>query len=379
MTNRHVPGPADVSRYTENYKAEVDGVALYEMLGRAEKNPALKELYGRLATTEGRHLALWEEKLREAGATLPRPAPSARVRLLGLLVRVLGTAAVAPLIMRMEQGATGMYDMQPEAIAAGLPADERSHARVFRQLARGSNRDSAASTIARIEGRHRFSSGNALRAAVLGVNDGLVSILVLIMGVAGADPGRSFVFLAGFSALLAGAFSMALGEWISVRSGAEAFARQIAIEREELELIPEEEAEELALIYQSKGLTREQAREAAQRIIANPQTALDTLAREELGMAADDFASAYVAGGTSFALFIVGGVFPWLPWAFLGGTTAIIVSAAAAGFGLFVVGAASSLFTGRNPFFSGGRLLLFGAVCAAITFGLGKLVGVNVG
>ncbi len=379
MTNqRHQPAKADIGRYRENYRAEVDGVALYEMLQRREENPALKELYGRLAATESRHLALWETKLREIGAGLPRPQPSGRVRFLGLLLRVFGTGAVAPLIMRMEQAGTDMYDAQPEAVAAGLPADERSHARVFRQLARGANSDSAAGSIARIEGRHRFASGNALRAAVLGVNDGLISILILLMGVAAADPGRSFVFLAGFSALLAGAFSMALGEWISVRSGAESFAKQIGIERAELELIPEEEAEELALIYQAKGLSREQAREAAQRIIANPETALDTLAREELGMAAGEWGSAGVAAGTSFALFLVGGAIPWLPWAFIGGNAAIVTSAVAAGAGLFIVGAGTSLFTGRNVLFSGGRMLLFGAVGAAITFALGKLVGVSV-
>jgi len=233
--------------------------------------------------------------------------------------------------------------------------------------------------IARLEGRHRGGTGNALRAAVLGVNDGLVSSLSLVMGVAGANPGRDVVFLSGVAGLLAGSFAMALGEWLSVRSSAESFERQLEVEREELEANPEEEEEELTLIYQAKGFTEGEARDAAKRIIANPRTALDTLAREELGMSASEVGNPWVAGGTSFFLFAVGAILPVVPWLFIGGATAVALSAAAAGFGLFVAGAVTTLFTGRSVLFSGGRMLVFGLVAAAITFGIGKAIGVSTG
>src|SRR5207253_120995 len=165
--------------------------------------------------------------------------------------------------------------------AAGLPADERSHGRVSRTIVATSRQGMRGEVVARLEGRHRAAGGNALRAAVLGVNDGLVSNLSLIMGVAGAALNQTTILLTGLAGLLAGAISMALGEWLSVQSSRELYQRQIAIEREELETVPEEEQEELALIYQAKGIPTQRARELAAGLIADPHTALDTLAREE--------------------------------------------------------------------------------------------------
>jgi VIT1/CCC1 family predicted Fe2+/Mn2+ transporter len=278
----------------------------------------------------------------------------------------------------MEAGATAMYDDQPEAVAEHLPEDERSHARIFREISRHGSPQRQPVDIARIEGRHRGGTGNALRAAVLGVNDGLMTSVSLVMGVAGADPGRSFVLLAGLTGLLAGAFSMALGEWLSVQSSAEAYARQLEIERDELREMPEEEEAELTLIYQAKGFSEEEARAAAKRIIANPQTALDTLAREELGMSADEVGNPWVAGGTSFLLFSLGAFLPVVPWIFVGGLAGVVASGILGGLGLFGAGAVTSVFTGRSAVFMGGRQLVLGAVSAVVTFGIGKAVGVNV-
>ena len=254
---------ATIKRYLANYRDEVDGVALYQLLAGAETDVHLKEVYTRLAASEERHLELWRERLRSVGAEIPEFRPSLRVKTLGWLARRFGTAMVSPIVTRMEMAATAMYDDQPEAVAANLPADERSHARLFREISRTSGRLDV--DIARVEGRHRAGTGNALRAAVLGANDGLVSNLLLVVGVAGANPGRDVVLLAGLGGLIAGSISMALGEWISVRSSSEAFARQVAIEREELELMPEEEEEELFLIYRAKGLQEEEARVMAKR------------------------------------------------------------------------------------------------------------------
>lgn len=379
MADRENVSDDDLARYRRNFAAEVDGVELYRLLAEAEESPALKTLYGRLAEAEVRHRDLWAERIKAAGHALPKAKPSFRVRTLGWLARRFGTGLVAPIVMRLEMADTGMYDEQPEAVAAGLPNDERSHARVFQQLAKGRHRDDAASQIARIEGRHRLASGNALRAGVLGVNDGLTSTLILVMGVAGADPGRSFVFLSGLTGLLAGAFSMAVGEWVSVRSAAEAFERELEIERDEIEMNPEEEVEELALIYEAKGFTREQALDAARRIMENKETALDTLAREELGMSPDDLASPWVAAGTSFVLFAVGAFLPVFPWMITGGPVAIAGSALFAGIGLFLAGAATSLFSGRSIWLTGGRNLGLGLALSAFTYGLGALIGAGIG
>lgn len=370
---------ADIKRYQENLREEVDGAALYRLLAAAEKDPHLRTVYERLAGSEDRHIELWERKLRVAGAEAPRYTPSLRVRVIGWLARRFGTQAVSPIVTRMEISATGMYDNQPEAVAEHLPAEERSHARLFREISSGGRAGRASLDIARVEGRHRAASGNALRAAVLGANDGLVSNLSLVMGVAGADPGRDVVLLSGVAGLLAGSLSMALGEWISVRSSTEALERQLTIEKEELELIPEEEEVELTLIYQAKGLSEADARATAKRIISNPDVALATLAREELGVTEEESGSAWVAAITSFLTFSVGAILPVLPWLLFSGTAGIAGSAVASGLGLFLVGAVITLYTGRGAWFSGLRMLGFGLAASAITFGIGKLIGVTTG
>ena len=369
----------DVKRFRSNLRDEVDGAALYRLLAEAERDPERRDIYEKLAASEDKHLALWRTRLEEAGAVVPAYRPSFRVRTLGWLARRFGTGVVAPIVAQMEAAAMTMYDNQPEAIEHNLPADERSHARIFREISRSEGRRSGGVNIARIEGRHRGATGNALRAAVLGANDGLVSNLSLVMGVAGADPGRDVIILGGVAGLLAGSLSMALGEWISVRSSHEAYQRQRAIEREELLLNPEEEEEELTLIYQAKGLSRDEAKTTARQILSNPETALDTLVREELGMAHEEASSAWTAAGTSFLMFSIGAVLPVLPWLFVGGLPGIAASAALCGVGLFGVGAIITLFTGRSILFSGSRMLVFGLAAAAMTFGIGKAIGAGTG
>ena len=369
---------ANLKRYRENLRDEVDGVALYERLAAAEKDANLREVYTRLAASERKHQNLWESKIREAGGEVPSYGPSFRVRFLGWLARRFGTAAVSPIVTRMEMSATTMYDDQPEAVEALLPADERSHARLFREISRASGPRMEVD-IARVEGRHRAGAGNALRAAVLGANDGLVSNFLLVTGVAGADPGRDFVVLAGVGGLLAGSISMALGEWISVRSSAEAFERQVEIEREELELMPEEEEEELFLIYRAKGLADNEARAMAKRILANHSAALDTLTREELGMSAGEAGNAWVAAITSFLTFSAGAIIPVLPWLLVGGSAGLAVSAVLSALGLFATGAITTLFTGRRVLFSGSRMVLFGLAGAVVSYGAGLLLGAGTG
>ncbi len=375
MTADTPPTAADIRRYRRNLQEEIDGQMLYLLLAEAEDDPNLRKVFERLADSEKRHIDLWQGKLREAGATIPTPRPGVQVRVLGWLARRFGTGFVTPIVERMELNAVTMYDDQPEAIAEGLPGSERSHARLFQELGRqpGEGVD-----VARLEGRHRSASGNALRAAVLGANDGLVSNLSLVMGVAGADPGREFVALAGIAGLLAGAISMALGEWISVLSSREAYNRQVEIEREELEMNPEEERAELVLIYQAKGLSEEAARITADRVFQNRETALDTLVREELGMSEENVASPTVAAGTSFLLFAVAALLPAFPWFFADGGLAIGLSLGLGAVGLFALGAAVTLWTGRSALYSGARQLALGLAAAGITYGIGTALGVAI-
>jgi vacuolar iron transporter family protein len=371
---------ADADRYRNNLRGEVDSAALYATLAKAESSPELAEVYQRLASVEERHADVWRAKLREVGLEPPQSAPGARVRFLGWLARHFGPDTVLPLVLAGEATDIHSYDQQPEARAAGLPAEERSHGRVFRTIVATSRHGLTGDVLARVEGRHRATGGNALRAAVLGVNDGLVSNLSLIMGVAGAALPQTTILLTGLAGLLAGAISMALGEWLSVQSSRELYARQIAIEKEELEVTPADELEELTLIYQAKGIARDRARELATSIVANPATALDTLAREELGIDPDSLGgSAWVAAGTSFALFAAGALVPLLPYIFTGAAVAASLSGVLAAVGLFASGALGSFFTGQPVLRAGLRQAGFGLAAAGVTFVLGKLVGTGLG
>jgi VIT1/CCC1 family predicted Fe2+/Mn2+ transporter len=262
-------------------------------------------------------------------------------------------------------------------VAGGLPSAERSHNRVVQALASSFPGGAAGSTLAQVEGRHR-AGGNALRAAVLGANDGLVSNLSLVMGVAGAEVAAKTILLTGIAGLIAGACSMAIGEWLSVTSSRELSQRQIDIEADELAHAPEEEKEELVLIYQAKGLPEAQAKALAERLLADKDTALDTLAREELGIDPDSLGgSAWAAGAASFFLFAFGAIFPVAPYFILNGWPAVIASLALSGVVLAGIGAGTSLFTGRGFFFSAGRQIVIGYAAAAVTFGIGRLVGVS--
>jgi VIT1/CCC1 family predicted Fe2+/Mn2+ transporter len=231
-----------------------------------------------------------------------------------------------------------------------------------------------------LEGRHRGATGNALRAAVLGANDGLVSNLSLVMGVAGAAAAERTILLTGLAGLVAGACSMAMGEWLSVTSSRELNEKQIATEAEELKRSPEEEMEELALIYQAKGLGETEARKLATRLLSQKDMALDTLVREELGIDPKQLGgSAWAAAGTSFLLFSLGAIFPVAPFFVLSGSAAVLASLASAGLALAAVGAGTSLFTGRGLVFSATRQLAIGYAAAFVTFGIGRLAGIALG
>lgn len=371
---------SQVDRYRENLQDEADGAAMYAALAEMEPDEYIAEVYRRLAATETRHASLWLEKLHAGGAADEMPRPSWRSRTLIWLAGRFGSRLLTTTLAEQEQAGQFMYDDQPEAAGTTLPADERSHARILSTLLDTGQAGMPGPALARFEGRHSAVGGNSLRAAVLGANDGLVSNMALIMGVAGASSSNSAVLVAGFAGLLAGAISMALGEWLSVKSSRELYERQIAVERAEIETIPEEETEELALIYQAKGMSAEQAQTLAAQIMQDPGTALDTLAREELGIDPDDAGgSPWAAATASFFLFTLGAIVPVAPFLVFSGQAAIVSSLVVSGLALFLVGAAITLVTGSSVWRSGLRQMAFGLTAAAITFGIGTLLGVAAG
>jgi vacuolar iron transporter family protein len=372
------PTKDDIARYRENLQGEIDAIALYGLLAEKESGGTLQDFYRRMVDVESVHAGVWRQQLEAAGVDSSRMSPAWRARVLMFVASHFGPALVVPTIAEREAADEAMYDEQPEALAR-MPGDERSHARLFRELAGGKGVEGG--TIARIEGRHRGSGGNQLRAAVLGANDGLVSNLSLSMGVAGASGGGHAVLVAGFAGMLAGALSMAIGEWLSVQSARELYAHQVKVEREELLMVPDEEEEELTLIYQAKGLTAEQARLMSKSIVGGELGhAVDTLAREELGIDPDELGgSAWVAAATSFFLFALGAIVPVLPFLFSSGMSAVVASIVISAAALMLVGAAITVVTGSSVLRTGGRQVLLGMVAAAVTFGLGSLVGKAVG
>jgi len=374
------PAKDDLERYRENYLSEQEGVYLYRRLADVESDAHLAELYRRIATIEQRHAAIWKGYLEGAGESPPSYTPNWRVRALLWIAKHLGTGVVLSTISSMESNAMQAYDNQPEALNAGLPADERSHARLFGYLQSSTKGGIAGPLLAQFEGRHRSAGGNELRAAVLGASDGLTSNLSLVMGVAGATLGGHAVLISGMSGLLAGAFSMSIGEWVSVQSARELNLHQISIESEELKNAPDEEQEELALIYQSKGIDEKTANELATNLMQQSNTALDTLAREELGIDPKELGgSAWGAAITSFFLFAIGAIIPVFPFFFTGGFTAVGISLLLSVVGLFGIGAGVSLTTGSPLWQSGARQIILGLLAAGITFGVGRLIGTAVG
>lgn len=369
--------PPPLSQYRANLNDELNNAAIYEALAHLEKNPRLAEVYRRLAATERSHAETWVARLRDAGLSVPAFAPSWRTRTLIWLAHRFGVEAILPTLASTEDMATHTYAADSEV--QRLAATEQSHARLLRSISQTARGGLEGGALAQLEGRHRTAGGNALRAAVLGANDGLVSNLSLVMGVAGAELAGGAILVTGFAGLLAGAISMALGEWISVQSSRELCEKQLRTERAEIETNPEEEIEELVLIYQARGLSEANARELALRLMADRTGALETLAREELNIDPSELGgSAWEAAVASFVLFALGAIIPVIPFFVLSGLNAVIVSALFSIVGLFIIGAAITLFTGRSVWWSGMRQVLFGLAAAAVTYGIGRLIGVSV-
>jgi VIT1/CCC1 family predicted Fe2+/Mn2+ transporter len=338
----------------ESWEAELESAFLYRVLGEVEPVEERRKLFTQLALEAAAQSEIWRAQARDAGAPLPDEwQPRTRVRLVAWLLRRLGPRNVLPVLAAMKVRGLSVYSGQPAEHALPTRVEE-------------------------VGGRHRSaSSGNLLRAAVFGVNDGLVSNASLILGVAGATSQSDVIVLTGTAGLLAGALSMAAGEYISVRSQREMFEAQIEAEREELATYPDAEAEELALIYTARGLERDEAKRLAARLIAEPARALDTLAREELGLDPDSLGSPLGAAGFSLLSFALGGIVPLAPFLLTRGPQALMVAIALTGVSLFAIGALLSLFSGRSALYGGLRMLAIGGVAGLATFAIGHWLGVS--
>lgn len=389
--------PIDVEQSLENLKLERDAIVLYDALAGIEKDARRAEAFHRIASDERRHADIWAAKLRELGGTLPAEAgPRLRIRLVILIARLFGTSSVADLVKALEGDDVALYESQAaSADIAAMADDERQHAKIWERMKSGAStpgrtapaRDGVAIAqqaesaveIGDREQWHRRGRSGTLRAVIFGVSDGLVSNLSLVMGVTGAAAGNpSFILLAGIAGLLAGAFSMAAGEYISMQSQRELFEHQIALERAEMEAMPEEEEAELAASYRGKGFSPDEAARIAHRIFQDPEAALDMLVREELGLDPDELGSAWGAAGGSFVAFALGAVVPVVPYVIGGGTAALVASLGLSLVALFAVGAAVSLLTGRSALFSGARQLGIGLAASTATYVIGSLIGVSV-
>ncbi|HEX8908961.1 MAG TPA: VIT1/CCC1 family protein [Anaeromyxobacteraceae bacterium] len=362
--------------WLQNLLDERDGAALYEGLAGVERDPARARAFRELAEGERRHAEIWERKLAREGAALPAARPSSRVRVLVWLARRLGTAAVLPLVVENESDDAAKYQAQGGE-AEALAEEERGHRAVLTGMGEGQPQGARA-LIAVRERWHRGGRGGAIRAAIFGMNDGLVSNLSLVLGVAGAVHEPRTILVTGFAGLLAGASSMAVGEYTSVASQRDLLTRQVELERREIAEAPEEEAAELALIFKQKGLSTEQASRTAAEILKNPDHALDTLVREELGLDPEDLGSPSQAAVSSFLMFAVGATIPVLPFVFLQSAAAVLVAGGLAGAVLAAVGAVVGFLSGTSPLRSAARMVGLAAVAAGITYGVGRLFGASI-
>lgn len=339
----------------ESWIEEKRSAWLYRIVSDRESGTPRQVLFLELARAAEHQAGLWEAEMTKAGMSPPAAyRPELRTRLIGWLILRLGVVPLKGVLAAMKVRGMSLYNAPPPH---GIPTS-------LEQLDHKS---------------HQTAGSGNLRAAVFGVNDGLVSNASLILGVAGAAAAPSVILLSGTAGLLAGAFSMAAGEYVSVRSQREFYEYQIALEREELEQYPLEEAAELALIYQAKGIGQEEARRMADTLLRDPDRALDTLAREELGLNPDELGSPWGAAASSFLAFSLGALIPLLPFLLLSGTAALGGTLVATGISLFGVGAAISLFTGRQALIGGLRMLAIGSAAGGATWLIGRALGVALG
>ena len=365
-----VENKASRARYEGYLEMELEAAGMYSALAGIETDPQRADVFRKLVDAEMRHAGRWAELLGIDPAGL-KPGPlGTQSRLLRLGARLFGTGRVLPILIRSEAKGLEVYAADPEA--RDLVPEEREHWRALSDLSHPAKTGEPAPA-----GGALGRSGK-LRAAVLGVNDGLVSNFSLVMGVAGGTENPDFILLAGVAGLLAGAFSMAAGEYISMRSQRDIHEYELQKEAMEIRYWPEEELEELELIYQAKGMTQEEASRIAHQVMSDPKVALETMAREELGLDPSELGAPWGAAISSFFAFVGGAVGPIIPYLLQAGDSAIWISSLLCAGALLAVGGMVAVMSGRNIWLGGLRMLLVGSVAATVTYGVGSLIGVSV-
>ncbi len=363
--------PTDNSRYRRYLQTEREAVALFEAMAQAEEDPRRALVFRQLAESEKQHVAHWAGALGLSVDGLPRYRPTLGVRLLGWLARRLGTNSLIAVLLRQEGGHPDIYGDEPDA--AAIAVDEGNHSQTLRDLKEGRYLGAEL----REKGWRRSAARGMVRAATMGGQDGVVSILALAWGVAGGTSDTNFILLAATAGLVAGAISMGAGEYVSVRVDRDIAEYRLARERRELEQYPDKEREELSQIYELKGLSRAEAEALADRIMQRPDVALDTMAREELGLDPGKLVSPWGAGVFSFIAFSVGGSVPVFPYLFASSETAFFLSGGLSVLVLFGTGAFLAAVSDKVPLWGGARMLAIGAAAAAFTNGVGRLVGLT--
>ena len=347
---------------------------MYSILAETDSNKNRADIFTQLAESEIKHAKHWAELLSMDTSQLNLKKYTPKLIFVRLVCRFSGPDRILPWLAEIEAREIDAYTNDPEG--QSLIPEEKRHARVLSEISHGNHHYDSG-----LPDQNRFSNSGGLRASVLGVNDGLVSNFSLVMGFAGGTAATGtpeYIILAGVAGLIAGAFSMAAGEYVSMKSQKDAYEHQIDLEREELTMWPEEEEAELVLIYRAKGLTDQEAKRIASSIIQKPEVALDTMAREELGLDPDSLGSPLSAALSSLVAFSIGALVPIVPLFFSLSTEGIISSATISGLALLIVGGSLSLASGKN-FLSGAlRMLMAGSLAATVTYGIGYLLGTTI-
>lgn len=368
-----------LNKLKNQLQMEVDAAFLYQKLSEKYLEEPARTIFTKMSAIENKHAAMFLKRVQEHAPNYVLPAPSIKARFQIKVAEWVGYDFVINHLAAVEWKTARSIVESKQAKGQPITGYENVHLNILKNISSDSNLNTQGETLTRLEGKHRSIQGNALRAAVLGANDGLVSNMSLVMGVAGAAQGGGTVLIAGVAGLLAGSISMALGEWLSVQSSREYYQRQIDIEAEELENSPEEEMNELTLLYQAKGINEVEARKMAEKVFANKDTALEVLVKEELGIDKEGLGgSAHQAAIASFLLFSVGALIPLFPFFFRSDDIAIMLSIVLSTIGLFLIGGLITFFTGKSFLYAGMRQIVFGLLAAAITFSIGKAIGISV-
>jgi VIT1/CCC1 family predicted Fe2+/Mn2+ transporter len=368
----------DVAKLKKQLQVEVDTAFLYDSIAAIQCDVNLTRVLHSLADIEKGHAKHMLEKVQTLDSNYEMPLPSSKAKFQLKVGKLFGYSSIISSLSNIEkQFAVNTIKNKIEQ-GEKLTGFEHNHLQIIEAVNNNEALNVSGGLLSKFESRHKSVGGNALRAAVLGSNDGLVSNMSLVMGVAGAAVSNNTILLTGIAGLLAGAISMALGEWLSVQSSRELNQRQIELETEELEASPEEEKKELVLLYQAKGMSVIDAQKLADKAFESPETAIDAIITEELGIDKEELGgSAWEAAIASFVLFSIGAIIPLYPFIFLEGNNAILLSVASSVVGLFGIGAAITLLTGKSVLFSGFRQVAFGLAAAAVTYGIGSLIGVS--